>query len=166
MSGFHCCWSKPDCFLLWVLAGLSNNDVLRQACSSSFLHPVKNFLCDCQRTGKKRKKMWKNYLRISLCIPAEFRGQDRTLNHQDYILTVCLGNSWRSLKCEDNAVLLVVDRLGAQKLSSLLKLSSTPRYPSQQEEQHFCSGIQASAVGELRRHAKPYLSGLGPFRDP
>lgn len=26
-------------------------------------------------------------------------------------------------------------------------------------------GIQFSAVGELRRRAKPYLSALGPFKD-
>lgn len=80
---------------------------------------------------------------------------------------VCLRNSWRSLKCEDNAILLVVDRLAAvQKLSSLLKLSSTPWCPSQLENQHFCSDIPAAfAVGEQGRCSKPYLSGLSPFGD-
>lgn len=48
---------QARCFLLWVLAGMSNNDVLRHALQ---LHPVKTFLCDCQWTGKKRKKMWRN----------------------------------------------------------------------------------------------------------
>lgn len=75
---------------------------------------------------------------------------------------VCLRNSWRSLKHEDNAILLVVDRL-VQKLWSLLKLCSTPWCLSQQENQHFCSDIPASAVGAQERHSKPYLSGLGPF---
>lgn len=78
---------------------------------------------------------------------------------------VCLRNSWRSFKCEDNAILLVVDRLAVQKLPSLLKLSSAPWCPCQQENQHFCSDIPASAVGEQGRHSKPYLSGLCPFGD-
>lgn len=44
---------QARCFLLWILAGMSNNDVLRHALQ---LHPVKTFLRDCQWTGKKRKK--------------------------------------------------------------------------------------------------------------
>lgn len=78
---------------------------------------------------------------------------------------VCLRNSWRSLKCEDNAILLVVDRLTVLKLSSLLKLSRTPWCPSQLETQHFCSDIPASAGGEQGRRSKPYLSGSSPFGD-
>lgn len=60
MSGFHCRWSKPgaSCFGLWLAwATMMCWDM---PCSSSLLHPVKNFLCDCQWTGKKRKNMWKN----------------------------------------------------------------------------------------------------------
>jgi len=58
-----------------------------------------------------------------------------------------------------------MDRLPARKLSLLLNLSSTPWNPSEQENQHFCLGIRASAAEELRRRAELYLSGWGPFRD-
>lgn len=59
ISGFHCHWSKPDASCCGFWLAWATMLCWGMPCSSSLLHPVKN-LCDGQRTGKKRTRMWKN----------------------------------------------------------------------------------------------------------
>lgn len=56
MSGFHCHWSKPDASFCAFWPAWATMMCWGMPCSSSLLHPVKNFLCDSQGTGNKKNK--------------------------------------------------------------------------------------------------------------